>query len=350
MHPDRFEIITHRFRGLRIALVGDFCLDRYLEIDPARDEISIETGRKVHNVINVRSQPGAAGTILNNLVALGIGAIHPVGFAGEDGEGFELSRALHALPGVCAGHFYQTPLRRTFTYTKPLVMEPGRPPEELNRLDLKNWTPTPPALRQTIVRALSTLARDVDAIIIMDQVDIPETGVITTEVLAELDAIANSHPYLLILADCRRGLQGYPRVSFKMNRAELALLAGADPAASLRGIKSTAAKLARQLGQPCFVTLSENGLLGAAPDGTVDHAPALPLRGPIDSVGAGDALTANLAAALAAGANLSEALKIANAAASLVIHQLGTTGTATVPGIASLVTPPRKRAKEPGDQ
>ena len=94
MKGDRFDAITSRYPNLRIALVGDFCLDRYLEIDPARKEISIETGLPVHNVVRVRSQPGAAGTILNNLVALEIKTIYPIGFCGVDGEGFELQRAL----------------------------------------------------------------------------------------------------------------------------------------------------------------------------------------------------------------------------------------------------------------
>ena len=53
------------------------------------------------------------------------------------------------------------------------------------------------------------------------------------------------------------------------------------------------------------------------------------MRGEIDIVGAGDAVTANLTTALAAGASLTEALELANAAASIVIHQLGTTGTAS---------------------
>ena len=79
--------------------MGDFFLDRYLHIDPAQDETSIETGLTVYNVVEVRSQPGAAGTILNNLVALGIGEVHAVGFCGDDGEGYELRRALAAQPG-----------------------------------------------------------------------------------------------------------------------------------------------------------------------------------------------------------------------------------------------------------
>jgi bifunctional ADP-heptose synthase (sugar kinase/adenylyltransferase) len=41
-------------------------------------------------------------------------------------------------------------------------------------------------------------------------------------------------------------------------------------------------------------------------------------------------VTANLSCALAAGARPAEAIELANAAASVVIHQLGTTGTASV--------------------
>jgi bifunctional ADP-heptose synthase (sugar kinase/adenylyltransferase) len=54
-------------------------------------------------------------------------------------------------------------------------------------------------------------------------------------------------------------------------------------------------------------------------------------------VGAGDCVTANLAAALAAGASLREALQLANAAASVVVHKLGTTGTASVAEIKGLL-------------
>ena len=35
------------------------------------------------------------------MAALGVGRIIPLGFAGDDGEGFELVRALRAVRGVC---------------------------------------------------------------------------------------------------------------------------------------------------------------------------------------------------------------------------------------------------------
>jgi rfaE bifunctional protein kinase chain/domain len=339
MTPERFQTITARYSKLRVALVGDVCLDRYLEIDPHRPEISIETGRPVHNVVRVRSQPGAAGTILNNLSALGAAEIFPVAFCGVDGEGFELRRALQERRGTDLRGFLQTSERRTFTYCKPLVMHPDQAPEELNRLDSKNWSPTPLSVQQQLISSLQQLATRVDAIILMDQVDVPETGVVTQLVRETIGSIARVRPDLLILADSRRGLRGYPNVCFKMNHSELAALTGTPDHADLQSLQQTTATLAREHGRMVFVTLAERGLCGAAPDGAVAHVPALPVRGEIDIVGAGDAVTANLAMALAAGATLGEALVLANTAASIVIHQLGTTGTANVAELRQTLFP-----------
>jgi len=335
--PDRFQEIADKYGSLRIGVVGDFCLDRYLEIDPARQETSIETGLPVHNVVNVRSQPGAAGTILNNLVALGIGEIYPVGFAGEDGEGFELRASLQKRRGVRLDHFWQTDQRRTFTYCKPLVVETGKTPVELSRLDSKNWTPTPALLQGRLIDSTANVAADSDAMVLMDQVDLPETGVITSSLLETLGCIVRELPYMPIVADSRRGLRGYPPVCLKMNGAELNALAGCSETADLAELKIVAAALAQKQSRSVFVTLSERGILGASPEGRAEHVPALPVRGPLDIVGAGDAVTANLTAALAAGATLREAMEIAMAAASIVVHQLGTTGTASVAQIRALL-------------
>ncbi|MBI4324578.1 MAG: carbohydrate kinase [Chloroflexi bacterium] len=337
MNEARFHSITGKYPFLRVAVAGDFCLDRYLEIDPAKSETSIETGLPVHNVANVRSQPGGAGTILNNLVALGVGEIYPIGFAGEDGEGYELRRALEPKPGVRLDYFFQTPLRRTFTYTKPLVIEANQPPVELNRLDFKNWSPSPELVQKRIANSLFNLADKIDAIILLDQVSIPETGVVTTNVLAAINGIIKLRPGLLIIGDSRRSLKNFPPISFKMNDAELAALTGANAGLSWDEIRAQALTLSRQQGRPVFVTLAERGILGAAPSGEIQHLPALPLRGEIDVVGAGDAVTANLTASLAGGASLRESLEMAVLASSLVIHQLGTTGTATVRQINELL-------------
>ncbi len=337
MTPGRLREIVARYAHLRIAVIGDFCLDRYLEIDPARAETSIETDLPVYNVVNVRAQPGAAGTILNNLVALGVGEIFPVGFCGEDGEGYELLRALRSLPGVNAEHFLQTPERRTFTYCKPLIVTSGAPPRELNRLDSKNWTPTPPVVSEHFAGALQALRARVDAIILMDQVDVADTGVVTAALLSRLDALERGAPVIPIVADSRRGLRGYPPFIFKMNAAELAALTSQSTPSSVAAVERVARELAATNGRTVFVTMAERGLVGAMPSGEVEHVPALPLRGPIDVVGAGDSVTANLTSALAAGATLREALELAALASSIVIHQLGTSGAASAEQMAALI-------------
>lgn len=336
MTPERFDAITSRYPGLRLAVIGDFCLDRYFDIDPGLRETSIETGLQVHNVTRVRCQPGAAGTILNNLVALGIGTLFPVGLCGDDGEGWSLRRALSGLPGVRLDAFVTASDRHTFTYSKPLVHHVGQPPEELSRLDQKNWTQTPGALGEQLAASVLRITGDVDGSIVMDQVDLEGTGTVTREVIGALGHRSQASPDKLILADSRRGLAGWPPLVFKMNAAELAVLTG-RPVDSLDDIRTACIALARSNGRPAFVTLSERGILGATANGESAHVPNFPIHGPIDIVGAGDAVSANLTAALAAGASVQEAMELAMAAAHLVIHQLGTTGTATVSQIRGVL-------------
>ncbi len=336
MDRKRFEAITGNYYRLRIGVLGDFCLDRYLEIDPEKRELSLETGLPVHNVINVRAQPGGAGTILNNLSALGT-ATYPIGFVGEDGEGFELWRALENLPGVRLDGMIRASQRRTFTYCKPLVLSPGKPPAELNRLDSKNWTPTPPTVQAQLADRLLQLAEQLDGLIVLDQVDVAETGVVTRNLLELLAELSKRNPARPILADSRRGLRDFPPVIFKMNAAELGVLTGTKAALGPEPVKQTAAALAQSKGRHVFVTLAGQGIVGASPDGQVEHVPALPVRGEIDVVGAGDAVSANLTAALCAGAELAECLQLANAAASVVLHKLGTTGTASIAELRGLL-------------
>ena len=332
MNAARLAELAARFAKLRVAVVGDFFVDRYLIIDPSEPETSIETGLPVHNVVEVRAQPGAAGTIINNLVALGVGRVFAVGYRGDDGEGYELGLALAALPGVNLDHLLVEPSRRTPVYCKPLVVEPGRPPRELSRLDSKNKTPTPESIRRALADRVDALAAEVDAILLMDQVVRPGTGVVTPPVLEAAHRAQHARENLVVLADSRRGLRDFPPMIFKMNAAELAALTGTAPDPD--SVRNQAAALADRNGRPVFVTMAERGIVGAIPGRSPEHVPARPVRGPIDVVGAGDAVTASLAAALAAGAIPTEAMTLAMLAASIVVHQLGTTGTATVARIA----------------
>src|SRR5580700_7729138 len=119
--------IPHR----TIGVLGDLFLDRYLDIDAALNEPSVETGLTAYQVTGVRSYPGAAGTVINNLAALGVGRILPIAYIGDDGEGHELRKALPKIPGVQLEWTITVPDRFTPTYTKPMLNENGKA-RELN--------------------------------------------------------------------------------------------------------------------------------------------------------------------------------------------------------------------------
>src|SRR5881227_3218297 len=95
--PERMEQVLGKLPALRIGVFGDLFLDRYLDIDDALTEPSLETGLAAYQVVGVRSYPGAAGTVVNNLSALGVGTILPIAVIGDDGEGCELWQALEQL-------------------------------------------------------------------------------------------------------------------------------------------------------------------------------------------------------------------------------------------------------------
>src|SRR5437868_1040914 len=137
------ESILTRIPALTVGVVGDLFLDRYLDIDAALTEPSLETGLDAYQVVGVRSTPGAAGTVINNLSALGVKQVRAFAVIGDDGEGYELRAALANLKRVDARGILAWPGRRTPTYTKPMLHEAGQAPRELNRLDIKNRTPLP---------------------------------------------------------------------------------------------------------------------------------------------------------------------------------------------------------------
>ena len=119
------EQILSRLPSLTIGVLGDLFLDRYLDLDAALTEKSIETGLDAYQVVRVRSQPGAAGTVVNNLAALGVGRVYPISVIGDDGEGYELRQVLKRMPSVEVGGIVDRPDRRTPTYTKPMLFDGG---------------------------------------------------------------------------------------------------------------------------------------------------------------------------------------------------------------------------------
>jgi rfaE bifunctional protein kinase chain/domain len=323
------DLFLRQLPQLQIAVVGDFFLDQYLVIDPTLAETSVETGLEAHQIVARRLSPGAAGTIVSNLSALGVGGLHAVGIIGIDGEGFELKRGL-ADRRASLVHLVEAPDRFTPTYTKPMRRNPDGTETEMNRQDIKNRTPTPRALEQAVIERLRTLVPQVDGVIVQDQVSERDHGVVTDAARAEIAALAAAHPDKVFFGDARQHIGDLRGIIVKPNESECvrAVRGEWEGAVSRDVVGKCGAALAARNGRPVFVTLGADGILLC--DGAdATHIPTIRIAGPLDIVGAGDSTTAGIVSALCAGASLCDAAVVGNVVASITIQQIGTTGTAT---------------------
>ncbi len=310
---------------LTIGVLGDLFLDRYLDLDAALTEPSLETGLDAYQVVRVRAYPGAAGTVVNNLVALGVGRVMPFAVIGDDGEGHELRQALTALRGVDTSAVFTWPGRRTPTYTKPMLHEAGQPARELNRLDIHNRTPLPAQAEDRLLELLANAAGKLRGLVVLDQVSQPECGVVTTRVRQQVAALGGQGGYP-ILADSRERIGLFRAVCLKPNQRECQRAAG--PA--IQDLPALVMHMCRQAGAAVFCTRGEHGILLGKPGQTAPvEVPGYPVTGPIDPVGAGDSTSAGIICALASGLGHEEAAAFGNLVASITVQQLGTTGTAT---------------------
>lgn len=329
LSPTRLQTLLEAFPALRIGVVGDFFLDSYLECDPALAEKSLETGKTCHQVIGCRRQPGAAGNVAANLRALGVGVVEAVGYCGDDGEGYELRRAMRRARLDLTG-FLTAADRLTPTYGKPVAThQRGRPAqEELERIDVKNRHPTPARLQRALIAHIRQRLGHWDGLVLVDQVAEANCGVLTPRVRRAIAAALGPQPERVVLADSRTRIGLFTHAILKPNQREAWAALGGQGALSLEAAHHHARLLSNRTGRPVFLTLGNRGML-VADSNAVEHVPAVRLTASIDPVGAGDTCAAAISAALAAGAGLTEAAAIACLAASIAVQQVGTTGTAS---------------------
>lgn len=79
MKRELLSKIISDIRSVKIAIVGDFCLDAYWFIDESLSEISLETGRATTPIKEQRYSLGGAGNVANNITAMGVKDVRAFG-------------------------------------------------------------------------------------------------------------------------------------------------------------------------------------------------------------------------------------------------------------------------------
>ncbi len=304
---------------LRALVVGDVCLDRWCTYDPAVAEPSRETGIPRIGVVRVESTPGAAGTVANNLAALGTGAVAVLSVLGDDGFGMELTRALDGR-GISTEFCVRAASFQTFTYTKLINRETGV--EDQPRVDFINKVALAWDVENRVLEALRRAAPQYDIIVVADQAETEEGGVITPAVRNALEEVAAAHPEKIMLADSRRRIGLFRKLIVKPNQQE------AEAACRTLFRRTDFEALRRAASAPLLViTHGKEGVLVVSEAGE-QWVATRPVENPVDICGAGDSFTAGFVTALAATGSPIEAAEFGNLVASITIMKRGT-GTAT---------------------
>ncbi len=328
MKESQLKEILLCLKNISIAVIGDFFLDKYLHIDPTKDELSVETGLKAYQVVDKSMSPGAAGTITNNLKSLGVGSVLALGFTGDDGEGYDLIKGLKKS-GVETKYLIKTSKRVTPTYTKPVFIE-NLKLREINRLDIKNFSHTPNILEKKIIERLLSLSEEVDGIIALDQLSENNCGVITEKVRKALSKLMDKNKKLVVYADSRKNIGLFKNVIIKCNHYEAVKTIFPD----IKGepdeqiIRKAGHMLSSRTGKPVFITYGKHGQL-VFDNNKFEKIPAIPVKGPFDICGAGDANTSGIISALCCDSSLSDAALLGNIVSSITIQELSATGTVT---------------------
>lgn len=312
LSPDRIAEILEAARDVRILVVGDLMLDRY--ISGRVDRISPEAPVPVVRVDAESSAIGGAANVAANVVALGAGC-EIVGCLGKDAAGDDLRRALDEL-GVGTDGAVRTEGRPTSVKTRILARR-----QQVVRIDHEDDQDVSPEIAAELEDSVDRAGSGCDAVVLEDY----NKGVLVESVIQTALGRALDLGIPSVVDPKRIRFFDYKGTTvFKPNAKELADALGAhlrpdDPS----WMESTRRHLECE---NLLLTLGEEGMALQTVEGAHLSIPTV-ARSVYDVSGAGDTVTAMVAVALAAGATVVEAAVLANHSAAI---EVGKAGVATV--------------------
>jgi len=327
VNADRLADLLDAISRVRLAVVGDYFLDRYGR--GRVSGVSRETGHRVTRLSEHTFRPGGTGNVAANAAALGA-HVAAVGVLGADRYA-EIYRADLGDRGINASHLATDPCRNTPAFEKFLIERPDGDVREL-RVDVDNETPVSADATQQMCEAIDALAGKVDGLVVADYEECG-AGAITSAVLDRLLAVARAGRIPCLVMSRTRMTDFLPLAPVQ-NEYEVVTQMGVsepgifDPVPDAEVVRGAAALLGA--GAPAvYVTRGRRGISVFESDGGRTLVRTRPAPEPVDTCGAGDTVLAAVAGALAAGGTPVEAAFLANVAASVTVRQLGTTGTAS---------------------
>lgn len=324
MKKEQLKKILEDISSVKIAVLGDFCLDAYWFIDESKSEISIETGHMTRPIRQQKYSLGGAGNVTNNLAAMGVKDVRAFGVIGSDPFGNEMVSIMKKTGINTTNLLIQEDEWSTHVYTKPYIAD-----QEQNRIDFGNFNLLANETADRLIKRLSEEAGNVDLIIINQQVP---SGIHTEYFRNKLVKVIADFPDKIFVTDSRNYNDFFTGSYRKMNDHEAVHLCGIskDPEEIVlySEVFDAANTLFKRYKKPLFITRGSRGSLIVNEEGVSDIF-GLMIISKIDSVGAGDSFLAGSASALAAGYSMNIAAEIGSFVAGVTIQKLFQTGTAS---------------------
>ena len=305
------------FSGLTVLVLGDLMLDCWIygQVERISPEAPIPVLRIEPE--KRRWSLGAACNVAENVAALGAKAIL-IGVTGEDAARDQIALLARDIGGEA---------RRLVPY---LIAEPGRSTtvktryiangQQLLRADQETIAPLAASTEDAVLEIFRSHLAEADIVILSDYAK----GVLSDRVLQGAIAAAEASGIPVAADPKHADFSRYRGVTvLKPNRHEIRRATGIDchddDTTEAAGRHALAAASAKAI----VVTRGEHGLSVVTADGPALHLPTQ-ARQVFDVSGAGDTVIAALAVALASGAPLADAARLANVAAGIVVAKPGT--------------------------
>jgi len=307
--PDRARQITASFTGARVMVVGDAMLDRFVvgrvtRISPEAPVPVVTFDHELHRI-------GGSANVANNIAALG-GSTTLVAVTGTDDAAATLTRACREA-GI-APALVGDASRPTTTKVR-IVTERN---QQVARIDYEADAEIRDEIEQRLIAEIQKHAPDASAIVISDYLK----GCITRGVMQAIVATAAERGTPVLVDPKIPHVDYYAGATIvtpNHHEAEIAANMRVRSEDEARG----AARLFRERAkcQSVLITRGDQGMW-LLTDGIEGNLPAS-AREVADVTGAGDTVIATLALSLAAGATLTEAARLANEAAGIVVARFG---------------------------
>ena len=299
-----------KLAGKKVLVIGDVMSDHYIWGNVER--ISPEAPIPIVHVSREEVKPGGAANVAGNIAALG-GRVSLAGIVGADAVASNL-RALLGAQGIDVSGLIEDAGRPTIEKTRVIAHS-----QQVVRVDRELQQPLAVAMQGALLDSCLRRVEFCDAVLFSDYAK----GALSAELAGAVTRRARALGKVVAADPKPANVDWFHGVSIiTPNQSEAASASGLAIHNDAGAEAAARMLLDRLRSDAILVTRGEHGMTLVRRDGGVTHIPTR-AREVFDVTGAGDTVIATLTLALAAGMPVPEACVLANAAAGIVVAEIG---------------------------